>query len=49
MFDLDRWQEIWQTITRNKLRSFMTAFGFLGNIYARYYAGIGQSPEKWRL
>ncbi len=27
MFDIDRWQEIWVTITRNKARSIMTCFG----------------------
>ena len=26
MFDLDRWEEIWQTINRNRKRSIMTAF-----------------------
>ena len=27
MFDRERWGEIWQTLSRNKLRSFLTAFG----------------------
>lgn len=27
MFDFDYWQEIWLTITRNRTRSIMTAFG----------------------
>ncbi|MCL2727928.1 MAG: ABC transporter permease [Bacteroidales bacterium] len=27
MFDIDNWKEIWTTITRNKTRSILTAFG----------------------
>ncbi len=27
MFDADRWGEIWNTLSRNKLRSFLTMFG----------------------
>lgn len=27
MFDSDRWSEIWNTLSRNRMRSFLTAFG----------------------
>ncbi|MDO5664057.1 MAG: ABC transporter permease [Bacteroidia bacterium] len=47
MFDLDRWYEIWVTITSNKSRSFLTAFGvFWGMLMLVLMVGAGNALEK---
>ena len=46
-FDLDRWYEIWVTITHNKSRSFLTAFGvFWGMFMLVLMVGAGNALAK---
>lgn len=47
LFDLDRWYEIWITITHNKSRSFLTAFGvFWGMLMLVLMVGAGNALNQ---
>jgi putative ABC transport system permease protein len=47
MFDLDRWTEIWNALSKNKLRSFLTAFGvFWGILMLVIMSGAGKGMKN---
>lgn len=47
MFDIDRWKEIISALKKNKLRSFLTAFGvFWGIFMLIIMAGVGRGLEN---
>ena len=47
MFDRDRWAEIWQTLSRNRLRSFLTMFGVGWGIFMlTVMLGMGKGLEN---
>ena len=47
MIDIDRWQEIWITITHNKSRSVLTAFGvFWGMLMLVLMVGAGNALSE---
>ena len=47
IFDADKIEEIWVTITRNKVRSFLTGFGVLWGIFMLIVMmGFGQGLQR---
>lgn len=47
MFDIDRWNEVWNALAKNKKRSLLTAFGvFWGLFMLMVLAGAGRGLES---
>ena len=47
MFDIDRWNEIWNALAKNKVRSLLTAFGvFWGIFMLIVMAGAGNGLQN---
>ena len=47
MFDIDRWNEIWNALAKNKVRSLLTAFGvFWGIFMLIVMAGAGKGLQN---